>query len=229
MLLSSEENLVFGMEHIENALDALPIGHELDGELYCHGMSFEEIFSRTSRTTERHPDVGQIGYHIFDICDEEMAQVKRVNELYLLVDQVKPPLHIVSTMIAEDIDQVMFCYETICNAGYEGIIVRHAEAPYVRKRSIWMMKFKPKKSDQYRIVGWKEEVSISGAPKNRLGALICTSGEEEFSVGSGLTDDQREELWEEREGLVGKWCIIEYQHTTPGRGVPRFPVLMSIL
>jgi hypothetical protein len=50
ILLSSEENVIFSVPHLNQIFNALHLNCELDGELYCHGMSFEEIVSITSRT-----------------------------------------------------------------------------------------------------------------------------------------------------------------------------------
>jgi ATP-dependent DNA ligase len=227
-LLSSEENIIFGMKHIEVALDALPFTTELDGELYCHGLSFEEIFSRTSRSENYHPDANQIGYYIFDICDEHMPQLERTKWLQSQSDYIRPPLWNVTTMVATTLSEVMECMEVFVDAGYEGIIVRDIDASYVRKRSTRIMKFKPKKRDEYPIIGYKEEISKDGAPKGSLGALVCMSDGEEFSVGTGFTESERQGLWMRRDELVGRTCIVAYQHTTLRRGVPRFPVKVSI-
>jgi hypothetical protein len=93
-----------------------------------------------------------------------------------------------------------------------------------------MMKLKPKKEDIYKIVGYKEEVSISNTPKNRLGSLICVGSDgTEFSVGSGLSDEERLNLWNIRDNLKGMYVRIAYQHITPGRKVPRFPIYMEVI
>jgi len=227
-LLSSEENFIFGMKHIEEALDALPFTQELDGELYCHGLTFEQIFSRTSREVNYHPDALQVGYYIFDICDEEMPQLKRLTWLRGHIGYIQPPLWLIPTTPCNTLDEIMETLRLYTEAGYEGIIVRHHSAPYLRRRSTWMMKWKPKCRDEYRIVGWKEEVSIEGVPKGRLGALICTSDDQEFSVGSGFTEDDRRGYWIIRDSLIDKTCVVDYQHLTAGRKVPRHPVVVSI-
>ena len=43
LLLSSEENVIFSVPHINEMFDKLNINSELDGELYCHGMSSQNI------------------------------------------------------------------------------------------------------------------------------------------------------------------------------------------
>jgi len=91
------------------------------------------------------------------------------------------------------------------------------------------MKFKPKKSDWYEIIDFKEEIDKNDRPKNRLGAFICMdSFGNTFSVGSGLTDHLRHAYWSDRSNLVGKFARVEYQHITPGKQIPRFPVFVEV-
>ena len=100
---------------------------------------------------------------------------------------------------------------------------------YVRKRTPYMLKFKPKCNDSYRIVDYKEEHSKDGTPKGTLGALVC-DGEngETFSIGSGFSAKEREELWQSRSTLVWKWATVEYQHLTARNGVPKHSVYCTI-
>lgn len=124
----------------------------------------------------------------------------------------------------------MRVYDKVLRDGYEGIIVRHHLAPYERKRSTLVMKFKPKKEDTYEIIGFVEEVSKDGVPKNSLGALICRGSEgSEFSVGTGFTKDTRASLWQRVETLKGQYARVQYQHLTSKQGVPRFPVFVEII
>jgi len=229
VLSSSESNTFVSVPHIKNALanQNIPIHIELDGELYTHGFNFSEIHSRVSRTVNLHSDHEAIGYHIFDYIDPYTPQHQRTK--YLMSLELKPPLFVVPTVAAVSLEDVMRAYDLFTDQDYEGIVIRHIDNIYIRKRSTFMMKFKPKKSDYYTIVGYKEEVSKDGKPKNRLGSLICVGDQgNEFSVGSGLDDDLREDLWKKRETLNGRICHVSYQHITSGKGVPRFPVFVSI-
>lgn len=226
LLLSSEENIIYGVPHLNIELRGITV--ELDGELYCHGMNFEGIVSITSRTVNIHPDHKRIQFHIFDVVNEEL-QMKRQLIIENLRD-LNPWLVIAPFWICESLDSVMRAYDTIIEMGYEGIIVRHTQAPYVKKRSIYVMKLKPKKEDIYKIVGFNEEISINGIPKNRLGSLICTGSDRtEFKAGSGFSVDDRIRLWDDKDSLIGKYVRIAYQHMTSGRKVPRFPIFMEVL
>ena len=224
-LLSSELNQFVSVPHINHALSRSNLWpQELDGELYKHGMTFEQIISICSRTVNLHPDHSLMQYHIFDRVNSE-SQVDRIFK-----PDRRGPLVFVETTVAFSLEDVMRIYDGYLEADYEGMIVRHIDASYIRRRSIYVMKFKPKKSDHYKITGYKEEVSKDGVPKERLGALICSSdGYEEFSVGSGLSADDRQRLWSTKENLIGKLCHVQYQHITPGKGVPRFPVFKELI
>lgn len=228
ILLSSEENVIFSVPHINVALNALNIDIELDGELYCHGMSFEEIISITSRTRNIHPNSTAIKFHLFDVVTEG-NQVERLEDVVKIGHMSKWIVQ--SPMYAcESLDDIMRIYDEIIRKGFEGIIVRHYLNRYERKRSTWIMKFKPKKDDTYEIIGTKEEIDKEGNPKDTLGALICLSGDgNTFSVGTGFTDERRKELWESRGLLEGLFAKVQYQHITSGNKVPRFPVFVDIV
>lgn len=236
-LLSSEENDVTGIPHIWEYLAKL--GEvlafiELDGEGYTHGMCHELIHSIMSRSAANlHPQYYELEYWIFDVV-EPISMSERINSLVRLVEifkQVPGPCHVVPFEVAKNLDDVMRAYDKFVGLGYEGIIVRDHEAPYVRKRSTRVMKFKPKQEDHYVILGYEEEISIEGKPKGSLGALVCRAneGESTFNVGTGFTADARRTLWARRQELPGKIVRVAYQHITTGRGVPRFPVFCEII
>ena len=231
-LLSSEENIIGSVPHINKELESLQFKNiELDGELYLHGMPHEDIHSIVSRKVRLHYGFQEIEYHVFDIVDSS-KQVDRFNLLdKLLVGLHKVrgvPTHLVSS--EDDIAKELAFY---MERGYEGIILRNLDAPYKRARSTSIMKCKPRRSDTYKIVMAIEEEDIKGNPKNALGALVLTSDEgTHFNVGTGFTREQRETLWESIMTIPGfvsdKYAEIKYQEITSARGVPRFPVFIKI-
>uniref|UniRef100_A0A6M3JSV7 Polydeoxyribonucleotide synthase [ATP] n=1 Tax=viral metagenome TaxID=1070528 RepID=A0A6M3JSV7_9ZZZZ len=228
ILLSSEENVIYSVPHINKALSTLQLRAELDGELYCHNMKFEEIVSITSRTVNLHPNSPVMDFHIFDIVNP-LPQMKRtvmIENLRNLHRSIK----VAPFYVCENLDDIMKTYDSIINLGYEGIIVRHSMGAYERKRSTLVMKFKPKQEDEYEITGWQEEVDNSGNPKDSLGSLTCISGDgNTFSVGTGFSSDDRRMYWQKRDRLIGRVCKIKYQHLTTGKKVPRFPVFVEVI
>jgi ATP-dependent DNA ligase len=230
MLLSSEENVIHCVPHINEAL-ARMMSHfgniEFDGELYVHGWSFEQIISIAGRSVNTHPDYKKMQYHIFDYVSDEAQGIRTT---HLSKQQVESPLAISPFWLANNLQEVMSTFNELVAWGYEGIIVRHFMAPYERKRSLYVMKFKPKQKDVYKVIGYKEEIDIHGNPKNTLGALVCIGKDgNEFSVGTGFSSEARRIYWNKREKLVGRLVKISYQHITPGRSVPRFPVFSEVI
>uniref|UniRef100_A0A6M3KQQ2 Polydeoxyribonucleotide synthase [ATP] n=1 Tax=viral metagenome TaxID=1070528 RepID=A0A6M3KQQ2_9ZZZZ len=238
-LLSSEENKIISVPHINSALEALHLRNvEFDGELYIPGAPHETIHGIVSRDVNLHSDSSLVEFHIFDLVTSDL-QVTRTTKLLDTIPYRKTgitfgPLQIVPVSFVTTIDGIMRQQERYTKDGYEGFVIRDSYAPYVRKRSTQMMKFKPRKEDIYEIISYQEEISKDGVPKGSLGALVCISSadtKETFSVGSGslLTQDARHDLWGVRDSLSGKWARVKYQHLTHARGVPRFPVIIEII
>ncbi len=234
-LLSSECNpLNFALPHIVEFLsNNLSHFHkhgiyELDGEIYNKELEFEDITSVTSRTVTVHPAHSIVSYWVFDHYSNQMFEHRAAQYSAALGEIPCPELQIVPTYFEYGIDGVMIALDEMMERGYEGIVVRRYNWPYERKRSTGIMKFKPRKQDEYTIIDWQEEISIEGNPKGRMGALVLTDPEGNvFSAGSGLSDNQRDALWSVREEIVGRTATIAYQHTTKG-GVPRFPVVVEV-
>jgi len=214
ILLSSEENVIFSVPHINEELKSLSPGPELDGELYRHELSFEEILSITSRTVNLHYEHKLIKFHVFDVIDDQPQHSRIATILGIRKFKFKH-IEVSPFWLCDNLSDVKRTYDNVLSQGYEGIIIRNVNTFYERKRSTWVMKFKPKRKDTYEITGWNEEVSINGVPKGRLGSIICASEDgTTFSVSAGLDDDDRERLWRDRESLPGKSVIVHYQHLT---------------
>jgi DNA ligase 1 len=94
------------------------------------------------------------------------------------------------------------------SGGYEGIMIKDPAAGYECKRTVAWLKQKPYIEVSLTVVGTEE-----GTGKNlgRLGALIVEGTDDgkliRTNVGSGLTDDNRIEYWDNRDTLVGN--IVE--------------------
>lgn len=231
-LYSSECNLITSVPHINEQLESTHYKNiEFDGELYIHGDNFESIHSIVSRKVNTHALSEKMDYHIFDMVDETLPQVARLRALDILMS----PLYLDSVKkvpwgYVTDIQTVMEMLTGYRDMGFEGMILRHPMALYTRKRSPYMMKFKPKKNDCYPIIGYQEEISIHGTPKGRLGAFILQGDDgTKFNVGTGFDDAQRTRYWQNREELIGRWCEVQYQHLTTKGKVPRFPVFVKVM
>lgn len=228
VLFSSTGSIITSVPHINEELSVLRLTCELDGELYQHQSSFENISSIISRTVNSHENAHLMQFHIFDQVNTQV-QLERLTTLHSLIPTDNPVLHSVPCKVARSFKEILVFYELFLSLGYEGIIIRHRLASYERKRSRFVLKFKPKKSDVYKIVGWNQMIDKNGDTKPLLGALTCSSDEgTHFNVGSGMTNAFRQEAWKDPETLLDRYCKINYQHLTT-KSVPRFPIFVEIL
>ena len=93
-------------------------------------------------------------------------------------------------------------------SGFEGIMIKDIDAPYVCKRHVAWLKQKPFIEVSLSVIEVEEG---TGKNEGRLGAFIC-EGEDDgkvirVNVGSGFTDDQRIEYWTNKGSMVGQ--IVE--------------------
>lgn len=239
-LISSEGNLIRGVPHINLAVRELKncfLGGgevEWDGELYVHRLPFEEIVSRTKRLEDNlHKDYISIEYHIFDFkSTEPIIQRDRLKLCQTAIDRFKkeadPLLKSCINFVEsvplrrQDIDDYL---DKCVSSGYEGIILRNPLAMYVEKRPYTILKWKPAKTDFYRIVGVEEAKSEKNrCPLGRLGSVECEDrygNRFHVSPGLGLDNVKKKELWKNKEELIGRFAKVFYQNLTNG-SVPRF-------
>jgi hypothetical protein len=200
---------------------------ELDGEFYNHKLSHEDIHSICSRTANLHPDHEQIEFHCFDHIVGK-PQVRRINDIFNVKLDSKL-FQQVYTIPIYSTQELMQLKNLALECQYEGFIVRRPFEKYHRKRFTGIMKYKPSKEDTYVIIGWKEEVSIQGEPKERIGSLLLTDPEgNEFYVSAGLDDKDRLSLWTIKDRLNGKLCRVNYQAKTK-YGIPKFATDLEVL
>jgi DNA ligase-1 len=193
----------------------------LDGEVT--GESFQKLMKQAHRKSDAETS-GMI-YNIFDIMPLDDFQRGHWNaqqyKRFDILDRARGKIDEEHTFIRivkgleVDLDtaeghDIMERYAQDCVAqGYEGIMIKAVDAPYQCKRSDFWMKWKPTKSYDLTIVGVEEG---TGKNTGRLGALICEGTDHgchiRVNVGSGLTDDQRNEFWQAKDEVIGQTAEI---------------------
>lgn len=87
--------------------------------------------------------------------------------------------------------------------GYEGVVFRRRLAPV----DDIILRHKITITEDVQIVGFTEGI---GKHVGRLGALLCkTRHGVEVSVGGGLDDKAREDIWTNQSAYLGRWLTIE--------------------
>jgi DNA ligase-1 len=119
--------------------------------------------------------------------------------------------------------------QTAIDEGYEGIMIKDADAKYECKRSASWLKMKPFIEVSLAVTATEEG---TGRNVGKLGALVC-EGEDDgktitVNVGSGFTDSDRDEFWTDRNDLNGQIvevradAITQNQDGTYSLRFPRF-------
>lgn len=199
----------------------------LDGEVV--GESFQKLMKQAHRKSD--VETTNMVYNIFDILPLDdfqrgywnAQQYKRfdiLEQARSIINEENTVIQIVSGLEV-DLDtaeghDVMQRYAEDCVAeGYEGIMIKSMDAPYVCKRADYWMKWKPTISVDLNIVGFEQG---TGRNEGRLGAIICEGEDNDrrirVNVGSGFSDAHRDEYWASRNDLLGHLVEIQADAVT---------------
>lgn len=110
-------------------------------------------------------------------------------------------------------------------AGWEGLMVKDVDAPYLsgRRSKAWI-KLKGKQTYDCRVVGFQPG---KGRLDGAAGALLVSYQGKTIAVAGGLSDAQRQDIYDHPENWVGKMAEVECQQLTPS-GSMRHPSLVCI-
>lgn len=235
ILLSSYGNEFRFIQHIKEAIkdsfgnNQLP----LDGELYVHGWSRERIHSAASRKVNENLDTRTLQFHIFDFKgNPDQSQWQRIHTLTENSSIFDWPLFYVPyKVISTDPQAWMNQVYLYTQEGYEGAIFRNPLYSYEEKRSKGLLKFKPSETDEYEILGLHEAISQEGKFKGMVGAFVVAGDDGTvFSVGAGkLNHSERERLWKNREGLIGKNLLVKHEMLKTKNGIPLCCVAVEVI
>jgi len=235
-LLTSTGVRITSMPHIIDALFAQFQYHHhrkdtpipsYDGELYNHDLSLQKV-SGIVRRQYASKESKLIHLYLFDIIDTGTEQESRIFMLRTSFNY-HGVIHLVPS-IAIFKRYWQWCCGVYKDKGYEGIIIRHPKGLYEPKRSKYLLKYKPLRSDSYKIIGVFEAIDKYGDPKDIAGGLFLR-GEEgnKFSCGMGIFGhEMRADIWRNKKEYAGKYAIIKYPSLTD-RGIPSQPILTSII
>lgn len=215
-LFSRNGNQLF-LPHIERELDG--INYHLDGEIYLHGMDFNEISGIVRNSSK---DKSKLYYVIFDYTHSSYSFEDRLAVLKERISCYDNIYLAEANMVFEKSNYEDVHRGLVLNARYEGSIFRNPEALYQFKRTFDLMKRKKKIQKSFLILSY---LFGEGKYTNTLGAIKYEVDEDNAgTVGSGFTDYERYSLMEIR---PPGYVVIEFQEYSY-KGIPRFPVFVKI-
>lgn len=224
----------------------------LDGELTIGPLTAKDLYRKTNSgvmSIEGEPD---FRYNVFDDAlpgHHSLPYSERIR--FVLDSAVANLIDPVRQIRIENLKQLLELEEKYLAEGYEGVMVRSIDGPYVETRSSVKMgillKLKRFQDSEAVVIGFEEkmhndnpaEINELGhthrssakdglVPADTLGAIIARDLKTgiEFSIGTGLDDENRDEIWWNRDKYMGK--IVKYKSFNIGvKEKPRFPVFLG--
>jgi DNA ligase 1 len=201
-----------------------------DGEVV--GKSFQELMRQARRKEDVQADDSV--FHIFDWLPYDAfkkggefntplkTRMKELEKLRPLID-TKPNLSLLDHVIVDlDTDKGVKQFEKYASdmvaAGFEGIMIKDLSSLYECKRSTAWMKYKPVYDYDLKVIAVEEG---NGKHAGRMGALVCEGIDDgkliKVNVGSGYTDTEREDYWNNREHVVGQTAVVLADAITQNR------------
>lgn len=206
----------------------LPLG--VDGELVV-GNNFQDTASAVMSAI----GMPNFCYRVFDYYGGGLAlpYSERYRKLTEIVNCMRYPwLELMTNTICLTHAAVNARLADALARGKEGIMLRAPDGYYksgkATLKSQWLLKLKPFIDAEAQVVGFVE-LEHENNPSRRsgtLGALKCrTKNDVEFSIGTGFSEAERQQIWDNRENYIRRYVTFKYQN----HGVkvaPRAPVFL---
>ena len=194
-------------------------GSVIDGELYSHDISFEELNGYCRKQNAECPV--SIIYNVFDVVIPDLVFHERL-DYFPLKNKF---IHIVPTLQIDNEDQIQNHLQDFIQNGYEGIILRNKDGKYnVGHRSWDLQKYKLFKEEEFVIVGYAEGV---GREKGLVIWECETHDGKVFKARPKGDHENRKKVFQEADQYIGKKMTVIFQEYTKD-GIPRFPVAKAI-
>lgn len=234
-----------GLEHITDALSWLRVaGFVADGELTLKDkgdLSDNEAF-RVSTGILNSDNVNKtvICYTIFDMIpvkdfDALKPQVTYryrrdiLNQFAERIADTDGAVKVLPVLYhGTDQSKIEELLEQMVREDKEGLMI-NTDAPYRRTRHKGILKVKRFYKMDLPIIRCEEG---TGRLSGTLGAFVLKYKENEVKVGSGFTDEQREQFWNNRDDMEGLLCEVKYKEISQDKGTGleslQFPVFVGI-
>jgi len=238
---------------VKSAHDCPADNFVLDGERMPKGfqnMTKDEQFKAVQNSRKSGRDNSDIVIGVYDgmpydewKSHEGKTKLRdRVKFIRTICQTSGPNIEYVEPLYegAFDLDRVISGFEKEVLKGKEGIILKDLDAVYEWDRTKAIVKLKEIIDADVKVIGMEEG---TGKNRGRLGAVViegnCRTSKLTTDTifvtgckcGTGFTDEQRREFWEDKSLLMGKTIEVLYMQTsknkdgTPALRMPRFKAI----
>ena len=247
-IISRQGKEFSGLEHITNDIGrllAVPEDLVLDGELVrinSDGLSDNENFRiGTGILSQEDADKHSIRLVVFDMLpksdfvsgESELTYKDRLVWLKELAEKADA-LELAYVSVVENLysggDQSMIDrYLDKMVAGDKEGLMLNRDSKYYRKRHNGILKVKRFYTVDLKVTAVEEG---SGRLAGKLGAFVVNYKGNTLNVGSGMSDEQRDEFWRGRASLPGRVIEVKYKEESSDKKTGllslQFPIFVSL-
>lgn len=225
-LWSRTRKPITGVPHIIAELEGRFPGETLvlDGELYNHDYreKFEELTSFIRQQTPK-PGYEVVQYWVYDIVSDK-PQESRLRALGFMAEDafITPSIIRVPTETVADQDELTSVFGAYLDSGFEGMMVRNAQARYKNSRSHDLLKVKVMQDAEFELVRIEEG---RGKMTGKAIFTCITEDGKEFRCKLVGSLDSLTQYVQEPDKWIGKLVTVKFQNLSAD-GIPRFPVAL---
>ena len=247
-IISRQGKEFAGLEHITDDIRRLfadPDSLVLDGELIRRnneGLPDNENFRiGTGILSQDDADKRSIRLIVFDILpksefvagESKLTYKERLVSLKELggkaVELGLECISVVENLYTGDDASMIDCFlEKMVLEDKEGLMLNR-DSKYYRKRHNGILKVKRFYTVDLRVTAVEEG---SGRLAGKLGAFVVDYKGNTLNVGSGMSDEQRDEFWENRDNLPGRVVEVKYKEESSDKKTGllslQFPIFVSL-
>lgn len=224
-----------------------------DGEIIYGNKNAKDVFNKSTRACMSHNlpedfELSEIKYFVFDRIGSAPYTHR-----YASIISGWPEVTSVYRLpyfTAECPEDVTRMEAAFLAMGAEGVMLRSPDGRYKQGRSTLkegiLLKVKQFVDEEAEVIGFEEKMHNANEatvgelgqtkrsshqenmiPCDTLGALVVQSEKwGEFKIGTGFNDEQRKEIWKDRDNLLGQ--LVKFKYFAVGVvDKPRFPVYIG--
>lgn len=208
-----------GFDDILNDLNNLDKNFVYDGEMLIKEGSekAEDSFRETMKIIGAdNSDKSLVAFNIFDVIDNDGFSIGESKLSYKdrrdIIDSLPTTDNILTVpvlLIADDFEEIKDKFNELVSGGAEGVMLNKADSKYLSKRHNGILKYKQVYDSEGIVQGVFEG---SGEATGKLGGIIVNYKETTVRIGTGFTDQQRTEYWNNPNLIIGK--LAQYRYTS---------------
>lgn len=241
----SRSNKPIPNQHVQSLFSKF---EHYDGELIVGEPTSKSVYRDTVSGVMSVDGTPDVRFFVFDHI--EQPALPYVQRQMKLVEDFDGTVVVHDQVFITSLELLLAYESDVLEQGYEGLCLRGPQSAYKNGRSTvrdgGLLKLKRFSDAEAVVIGFQErEHNGNEAQTNELGRtkrsshkagktgrgdlgalLVRTPSGVEFAIGTGFTDDERAEIWNNQAKYLGR--LAKYKYFDGGsKTAPRFPVMLG--